>query len=850
MLVRFFNHGRVRKGALTRTGGGGAVRNYLLVASEDKTKPREGARLIYGNEVETTEVINGIKNNKIYTSGVLSFAPEESITDAQKIEIIESFEQNLFPGLMPGEYSGYWVEHKDKDRQELHFVFAEIHLPSGKALPVYYHNLDLKLVDSWKDLTNHDYGLVDPDDPSRTRAYRLKGYEYSLKKQQEKQQHAVVSGKTPPPLQVFDEENIGNWLIDEIASNEAIQTQADVIGLISEVFEITRIAKDGQSISIKNPNGGRNIKLKGMLYEREFSRQRFESLGTTQKRQPSDRAALQSINQREREKRQQRLEKRFASHRERDRGFKPNLDPKLEKSEQRADNRGPTAAESVNPSVEEFNADSQYIEPNHHHERDGREHTGERRPDHITGSGERSERSSGGDQPDDVAVDSKPNQAGQRAADARYPADDDSASTSIEPIVPARINRLGSHRFRDFRRYRFVRIPLLSGQTGISGPTAVGHAAALYQPNALRGQGIFYDGYLSEQARPRWGHHYAEKSVDRVLDQVRSEQQDLITDATGQLDVTDPSPAKQIFQTEVISHEPTDAYRTHHQTFRQTIERFAQPARGTDQSDSKRVTAAYRSDDQHRNHDTVSDLIDEIIGAYRPADRRQDEQPNPNDRSLLERINDYQSTTIGNVESTQGRISALGKKDTSSLDQIAGHLSNRRQRHRQYAERVKELHADSNHLSPIIADSHGKTREIRNRRIRRTFFYTPHFWRINTDADDVRTNASHLRGVLSEAQAISGVVLEMLKAMFKRMFEGVRDQLVGHAKAGRLTVATPDSSHVQTVTPDQAEAYVHQTPYNLSGYAKLVSTVDRVKGQGKSSDAPEPRQPSSRGPGF
>ncbi|MFG5126426.1 relaxase/mobilization nuclease domain-containing protein, partial [Campylobacter lari] len=138
MLVRFFNHGRVRKGALTRTGGGGAVRNYLLVASEDKTKPREGARLIYGNEVETTEVINGIKNNKIYTSGVLSFAPEESITDAQKIEIIESFEQNLFPGLMPGEYSGYWVEHKDKDRQELHFVFAEIHLPSGKALPVYY----------------------------------------------------------------------------------------------------------------------------------------------------------------------------------------------------------------------------------------------------------------------------------------------------------------------------------------------------------------------------------------------------------------------------------------------------------------------------------------------------------------------------------------------------------------------------------------------------------------------------------------------------------------------------------------------------------------------------------------
>ena len=128
MLVRFFDHGKVKKGELTRTGGGGAVRSYLLFDKNDKTKLRAGARLIYGNDVDTTEVINGIKNSKIYTSGVLSFAPEEMITESHKIEIIESFEQNLFPGLTQGEYSGYWVEHQDKDRQELHFVFADIHL--------------------------------------------------------------------------------------------------------------------------------------------------------------------------------------------------------------------------------------------------------------------------------------------------------------------------------------------------------------------------------------------------------------------------------------------------------------------------------------------------------------------------------------------------------------------------------------------------------------------------------------------------------------------------------------------------------------------------------------------------
>lgn len=148
----------------------------------DKTKPREGARLIYGDDAVTTEIINGIKNSKIYTSGVLSFAPEESITDTQKIEIIESFEANLFPGMTRGEYSGYWVEHVDKDRQELHFVFADIHLPTGRSLTVYYHHKDLDLVDSWKDLINFDYGLADPNDANRQRVYRLKGYEYAHKK--------------------------------------------------------------------------------------------------------------------------------------------------------------------------------------------------------------------------------------------------------------------------------------------------------------------------------------------------------------------------------------------------------------------------------------------------------------------------------------------------------------------------------------------------------------------------------------------------------------------------------------------------------------------------------------------
>ena len=234
MLVRFFSHGKVKKGELTRTGGGGAVLHYLLFDKNDKTKLRDGARLIYGNDVDTTEVINGIKNSKIYTSGVLSFAPEEVITESQKIEIIESFEQNLFPGMTAGEYLGYWVEHKDKDRQELHFVFADIHLPTSKALPVFYHGKDLKLVDSWKDLVNIDYGLEDPNDPKRQRAYRLKGYEYAQKKEEEKQPAVAVSDNpiSTKKSKVIIEEEIALHLIEVIANDETIQTHDDVVRLI------------------------------------------------------------------------------------------------------------------------------------------------------------------------------------------------------------------------------------------------------------------------------------------------------------------------------------------------------------------------------------------------------------------------------------------------------------------------------------------------------------------------------------------------------------------------------------------------------------------------------------------
>lgn len=164
MLVRFFRHGGTKNNT-TRTKGGETVKTYLLGTA---SQPRQGVKVLRGDPDITTEVINGSPHSQIYTSGVLSFAPDErQLTDQEKQDIMGDFEATLFVGLEQGQYSGYWVEHSDKDRQELHFVFANVELTTGKALPVYYHKTDLRLIDSWKTLTNDRYGLIDPNDRKR-----------------------------------------------------------------------------------------------------------------------------------------------------------------------------------------------------------------------------------------------------------------------------------------------------------------------------------------------------------------------------------------------------------------------------------------------------------------------------------------------------------------------------------------------------------------------------------------------------------------------------------------------------------------------------------------------------------
>lgn len=816
MLVRFFDHGKVKKGEQTRTGGGGAVRQYLLFDKNDNSKPRKGARLIYGNDIDTTEIINGIKNTKIYTSGVLSFAPEESITEAQKIEIIESFERNLFPGLMRGEYSGYWVEHKDKHRQELHFVFADIHLPTGKALPVFYHGKDLKLVDSWKELINIDYGLEDPNDPKRQRAYRLKGYEYALKKQQEKPQaNDKLAGQALDNKNVFDEEKIGEWLIEEILEDESIQSQADVIRVIGETFEITRVAKDGKSISIKNPAGGRNIKLKGMMYEREFSRERFESLGKTQTSKRTNRSELQAINQREREKRQLRLEQRFAKHRDRDRPLEQELGREVTEFKSSANPRSPEPDRFTQSGADGFgsehhstvadggNADRQY---NNH---------GDERADRIGSNGQRREPESHYPSPNGVTDTAAASRATQSANRSTNRTDGHSPSATTQASKQVRSKGDDGYPVRNFSRCQFIWVKLLSGQPGLSNPATVGYATSPYQSNAYRGSGIIDGQYLRERRQSGWGTDNTQESANRILGQQSAGGENLARDRAGLRQKHNATEERQT--TAVESYESANHYRTHHQAFTDVVERFASDNRPQTQSSQGRATSPAQSSDFTVSDNAVTAAIDQVIDPSRPADTSQDPATQSANQRLLERIGQATEVRNSNTEKRARRISAFTNQDTISLDQVREHTTRRRQRARKVADRFTAVNSDI--TEQYLAE---QQRAARLRNYRR---------RVRSVKDNL-TNEGHridqvTTGLGQFAVAVSAVVKAVIE-LFKRLFNGLKQQIVGYAKEGVLYGVDADGKQ-HPLNQQQAESYVSSHPYDLSGYAQLTLTAKKLE---------------------
>ena len=243
MIVDFFRHGSgLSKGCL----------DYLL--GEDRE--REHAQVLSGDVELTAQLIDSSPFAKKYTSGCLSFY-EHDLSDQDKQQIMQNFEECLFPGLDKDQYQILWVQHQDKVNQdtgetrlELNFVIPNVELSTGKRLQPFYAPVDLDRVDLFKQITNTEHSLYDPDDPEHRQLFLNKK-------------------NLPKDIKDFKAQ-LHQRVYRAVANGEVADRQELVQWLESNQINVTRQVKN--SISIENPYEGakRPIRLEGEIYEQGF----------------------------------------------------------------------------------------------------------------------------------------------------------------------------------------------------------------------------------------------------------------------------------------------------------------------------------------------------------------------------------------------------------------------------------------------------------------------------------------------------------------------------------------------------------------------------------------------------
>ncbi|MEE8058760.1 MAG: relaxase/mobilization nuclease domain-containing protein [Pseudomonadales bacterium] len=249
MIVGFSKHG---------TGDGKGPTEYFTHTQGRENDPPV---ILRGNPEQTRDLIDSLDFKYKYTSGVLSFAPGEVITPKMEEAIMDRFEQVAFAGLDPDRYNILWVRHSHADHHELHFVTPRVELESGKSLNIKPPGQYAQSVfDDFRSEINSRYGLADPEDPSRIKNVKTPNFELKIIAQ------ALREGETPP-------ENMRK-LLDGMLSQRA---EAGLINNRQELIEqVTslglKIPRAGEKyITVQDPDSGKRWRLKGALYERDFT---------------------------------------------------------------------------------------------------------------------------------------------------------------------------------------------------------------------------------------------------------------------------------------------------------------------------------------------------------------------------------------------------------------------------------------------------------------------------------------------------------------------------------------------------------------------------------------------------
>lgn len=279
-----------------RSSAKGAV-NYCLSDFDSRRNRREVKPVIVKGDAFRTRSLDSLcpeKWTSLSTSGAIAFRDKEEITQEKKLELIDQFERT-FLGNMRDRVNILWIEHRDKGNLELHFVINKIDLITGKYFnPFPPGHIPKK--DAFVKLKNDEYGFeqVEQKNPFKT----------SFTDDERK---ALLSSSHN--FKSLDKKAEIDKVVKNLIVSKQVKNQDELIKWFKDNgFKLSRTTEKSISIEIE---GGRNIRLKGGMYESSNLSYQEIFKEFKQKKEPFDKNKYLSILATEIDKSNKDNEKRF-----------------------------------------------------------------------------------------------------------------------------------------------------------------------------------------------------------------------------------------------------------------------------------------------------------------------------------------------------------------------------------------------------------------------------------------------------------------------------------------------------------------------------------------------------------
>ena len=312
MYIKFLDHGR---------GSGKGAADYLTQEKDHLGNVRAEVEVLRGDPDTFAMVTDSLTFEQKYTSGVIAWHKDDDPTPEEIQAVLDDFERTAFAGLEKDQYHFLAVMHVDDDgAKHVHVMTPRVDLHSGKSMNIAPPGHE-KTFDALRDKWNNEQGWARPDDP--TRAKLVQPQHNALIDAQRLKQGLEVE---PNPKAL-----ITAYLTQRVESGH-IQNRSDVVEALTEIGAVTRQGKD--YISIKPDGHDKAIRLKGALYDEQFSPESLAAVArenSERQRQPdSTRELITADHQRRAAAAREQLERAIGKRTE----YNQNRYPAQQRSEQ------------------------------------------------------------------------------------------------------------------------------------------------------------------------------------------------------------------------------------------------------------------------------------------------------------------------------------------------------------------------------------------------------------------------------------------------------------------------------------------------------------------------------------